>query len=373
MKMKSFPTATFVLFLSAIVSALFLCRMRKCDARVSGNPKSASPRQNSRKVLQSSAGDGPDQEGILQSNASDSIVLSSTELDSMLKNGAVGAVSFRVYDDSGTPVPDANVHLYFTQPEMDDPSGKIDGLTDDDGCFSAEEQSNWACVWTVSKDGFHSSRGKVLFTHLGSQEAVLRGRWTIRPIDVPVELKARSGAPLVHGIRRWNVLSFPTNSWTGFDCSVCDWVEPLGKGRIPHVSFRSETWGISPFQKEATPGYTNRLSLRIERGGFSVLRESGDSDSPFVSLLPEPLQTNQLTFTQARTRDKILEDGRLKNNEYIVFRSSTETDDGEVFHCGIIRRLDFSPGQLQLECFFNSEAGDLHIDGDIRSKKDFGR
>ena len=371
MKMKYFSASMFVLFLLAIVSTLFLCRMR--GAGVSGNPKSDSSRQNSRKDLQSFSEEIPYQEGVLEGDASDSIDMSSSELDSMLKNGAAGAVSFRVYDDSEKPVPGAKVHLYFTQPKMDDPSGKVDGLTDENGCFSAEGKSNWACVWTVSKDGFHSSRGKILFTHRGSQKAVRRGRWTIHPIDVPVELKTRSGASLIHGIRRWNVLFYPTNEWVGFDCSACDWVEPLGNGRIPHVSFRSESCGVSPFQKGATPGYTNRLSLRTERGGFSVLRESGDSDSPFVGLLPEPLQTNQLIFTQARTREKILEDGRLKNNEYIVFRSSTGTDDHEAFHCGIIRRLDFSPGELQLEYFFNAEAGDLRVDGDLRSKKDLGK
>lgn len=303
----------------------------------------------------------------------DLIDMSSRELKSMLKWGAVGAVSIRVFDESGTPVPDAKVLLYFTQPELDDPSGRVDGQTDSSGCFSAEGKSNWACSWTVSKEGFHSSHGTVLFTHRGSQKAVRRGRWTLRPIEVHVELKARSNARLVHGVRYWNILYYPTNSWTGFDFSVCDWVGPLGKGQTPHVSFLSESRGFSPFLKGGTCGYTNQLSIRVENGGLSILRESGDSDSPFVGKLPQTLQTNQLTFVLARTHDAILEDNRLKDDEYIVFRSLTYTGDGPASRCGIIRHLEFSPGELRLEYFFNPENGDDRIDGDIRSIQELGK
>ena len=301
------------------------------------------------------------------------IDMSSRELESMTKRGAVGAVSVRVFDELGSPVPDAKVNLYFTQPELDDPLGRVNGMTDSSGCFSAEGKSNWACNWIVSKEGFHSSRGKVLFTHRGSQEAVRRGRWTLRPIEVHVELKSLSNAHLVHGVRYLNLLYYPTNSWTGFDFSVCDWVEPIGKGQTSYVSFLSESWGVSPFLKGGTPGYTNKLSIRVENGGLSVLRESGDSDSPFVAETPPTLQTNQLAFILARTRDAILENTRLDDDEYIVFRTMTSTDDGNVSHCGIIRSLEFSPGELRLEYFFNPENGDNRIDGDVRSAKNLGK
>ena len=199
------------------------------------------------------------------------------------------------------------------------------------------------------------------------------GRWTIRPIDVRVELKRLSGARFVHGSRLWETLSFPTNEWVGFDFSVCDLVEPLGKGKTPHVFFFSESSGTPPWMDGATPAFTNWLTIRSENGGFCVFRETGDSDSPFRSVMPETPATNAIRFAYARSPDAILENSGLAEDEYIGFRTGTKGRLGLETHCGIIRRLGFSPGELEFEYFFNPEDGDSRIDADVRSKKDLGR
>ena len=145
-------------------------------------------------------------------------------IEQMERMGAKGAASIHVMDEEGNPICAANVRLGFTQPnpDLNWQAGIVEGKTDTRGLYGAERMSTWSCVWSVSKEGFHSSRGEVLFTHKGSRKAFLSGRWTDEPIVVDVRLKKISGARFVHGIRNWDIVSFPTNTWTGFDFIACD-------------------------------------------------------------------------------------------------------------------------------------------------------
>ena len=291
----------------------------------------------------------------------------------MEQYGAEGAIAIHAKDEMGKPVDCATVRLSFTQPDQDWHAGIVEGKTDEIGFFGAKRSSNWACIWSVSKDGYHSSHGKVLFTHKGSQRAFLKGQWTDEPIDIEVELKKVSGAKFVHGRRYDDIVFLPTNSWVGFDFTMCDLVEPHGFGKKPHVFFRSESYGVSPFCKGATPGYTNVLHIKVADGGLAVETEFGESQSPFISLTPSSLHTNLLTFVYARTKDAILEDNRPSEKDYIIFKTNVNTSDGTELFCGILRNMEFFPGQLRLEYFFNRNSGDMRLDADVSSALDIGK
>lgn len=283
----------------------------------------------------------------------------------MEQYGAKGAVSIRAIDEEGKPVKNAKVRLGFTQPDQNWRSGIVEGETDDAGFFDAERVSNWSCVWTVSKDGYHTSRGEILFTHKGSKRAFLDGRWTDSPIVVDVELKKASGVNLVHGKRYEDIVLLPTNSWIGFDFTTCDLVEPHGRGKLSHILFRSESDGVPPFCKGATPGYTNVLHVKVQKGGLEIATEFGESDSPFNSVAPSSFITNHLTFVRARTRKRVLEDNRLGEKDYIIFKTDISHAGSIETYYGIIRNLQFSPGQLRMEYFFNPVSGDLRLDADV--------
>jgi hypothetical protein len=291
----------------------------------------------------------------------------------MEQYGAEGAIAIHAKDEKGNPIGRASVRLDFTQPDQDWRAGIVEGETDEIGFFGAKRTSNWACIWSVSKDGYHSSRGKVLFTHKGSQRAFLKGQWTDEPIDVEVVLKKVSGAKFVHGRRYNDIVFLPTNSWVGFDFTMCDLVEPHGSGKNPHILLRSESDGVSPFCKGATPGYTNVLHIKVADGGLSVETEAGESQSPFISLVPSSLRTNLLTFVYARTKDAILIDNRPSEKDYIVFKTNLSTSDGTELFCGIIKNIEFFPGQLRLEYFFNRNSGDMRLDADESSPLDIGK
>ncbi len=298
------------------------------------------------------------------------------KIETMTRKGADGSVAFHVRDEIGKPIHRATLRLYFSQAREDDSAGRVEGITDWNGFFTATKRTNWSCTWVVSKEGYHSSRGTVLFTHQGNRKAFLEDRWTDTPIEVPVTLKERSDATIIHGKRLSipGTIQFPTNTWVGFDFSVCDLVEPLGTGKTSHMFFRSETDGVSPFESGATPGYTNILHLKIGTGGLAVFKTAGESDSPFLSETPATFDTNVLAFVRARTKDEILVDTWLKGkSEYIAFRTELEHEGQFTCFSGIIRNLRFSPGGLQLEYFFNTTSGDPRIDADVSSPVDFGK
>lgn len=291
----------------------------------------------------------------------------------MEQYGAEGAIAIHAKDEKGNPIGRASVRLDFTQPDQDWRAGIVEGETDEIGFFGAKRTSNWACIWSVSKDGYHSSRGKVLFTHKGSQRAFLKGQWTDEPIDVEVVLKKVSGAKFVHGRRYNDIVFLPTNSWVGFDFTMCDLVEPHGSGKNPHILLRSESDGVPLFCKGATFGYTNVLHIKVVDGGLSVKTETGESESPFVSSPPPSFETNQLKFVYARTKDRILEDSRLQKKNYIVFYTNISNNGEEGAFCGIIRNIEFSPGQLRLEYFFNQNPDDRRLDADVSAPLNIGK
>ncbi len=291
----------------------------------------------------------------------------------MERDGARGAVTIHVVDEEGNPISAAHVRLGFTQPDQNRRSGIVEGKTDDLGFYGAERTSNWSCSWTVSKEGFHTSRGTVLFTHRGSRKAFLDGRWTDEPIGVEVELKKVSGAQFTHGVRYDDIVFFPTNLWVGFDFKACDLVDPYGSGKLTHILFRSDLNGVPLFCKGAMLGYTNVLHVKVVDGGLSVETEIGESESPFVSHLPPAFETNQLKFVYARTKGRILEDSRPPKKHYIVFCTDMSNKGGEGAFCGIIRNIEFSPGQLRLEYFFNQNPDDRRLDADVSAPLNIGK
>lgn len=290
----------------------------------------------------------------------------------MGRYGAIGSAVLRVKDMDGNPVPDAEVHLYFTQSKENDPSGTVKGKTDVQGMFAATRKTNFACGWKVSKEGYHSSKGRIVFSSHFSEYSAKTGEWTKEPLEATVILKPKSSAKLLRGKRIFHDLKIPTNTWVGFDFIKCDSVAPYGQGQTAHIEFRSESCGHTTI---GDYGITNTLTIRTLDGGVAVFEEEPESFSPFMPVAPAEFNDTSLLFTYARTRNAILKNETLDKNKYIVFKTMVHemSDSGDGFHFGILRQLVFGPGYLQFEYFFNTEPGDRRIDGDVKHGWDLGR
>ena len=293
----------------------------------------------------------------------------------MERYGALGSVVLHVKDDNSEPIPNANVHLYFTQPKANDPKGRVEGVTDFQGTFSATKKTNYECIWKVSKDGYHTSSGSIKFSPYFSELSPATGKWTEKPIEVDVKLKAKSDAQLIHGDRIWHDLIIPTNTWVGFDFVNCDSIAPFGRGQTAHIEFKSKTWGLPPFAKGGTYGFTNTLEIQTLGGGLEILNEYMDSYSPFIATAPTTFKAKKLTFTYACTRDAVLEDKTLKKGRYIVFKTANSNLCEAAHDCyfGLLRQLEFSSDCIRFEYFYNPKSGDRRIDGDIRAQSLHGK
>ncbi len=289
----------------------------------------------------------------------------------LTRYGAVGSAVLHVNDINGNPVQDADVHLYFTQPTENDPTGTVRGNTDSQGVFAATRRTNFACKWKVSKEGYHSSQGCIMFSPYFSEYSATTGKWTEKPLEATVILKRKSSAKILRGKRIFHDLKFPTNTWVGFDFLECDSVAPYGQGRTAHIEFWAESCGHTAI---GDYGITNTLILRTPCGGVAVFEEDKETFSPFMPVAPSDFNATSLCFTYARTRNTILKNETLGRNKYIVFKTTVDRmptgEDG--CHYGIIRRLDYLPGHLQFEYFFNTEPDDRRIDGDIKHGWDLG-
>lgn len=238
--------------------------------------------------------------------------------------------------------------------------------------FAATRKTNFACGWKVSKEGYHSSKGRIMFSPHFSEYSATTGEWTEGPLEATVILKPKSNAKLLRGKRIFHDLKFPTNTWVGFDFVKCDSVAPYGQGQTAHIEFRSESCGHTAI---GDYGITNTLTIRTLDGGVAVFEEEPESFSPFMSVAPAEFNEASLCFTYARTRNAILKNETLDKNKYIVFKTMVHemSGDGDGSHFGILRQLAFWPGHLQFEYFFNTEPGDRRIDGDVKHGWDLGR
>ena len=372
---KPFAITCFAIVI-AVIALLLLVDGLTCNGNNAKVFTSSTPEQQRQWHDVDESGAGPVTTNgngrMAQPLANASLMLEKLNLE---RHGALGSVELHVKDAYGAPVSNANVHLYFTLPKANDPKGRVEGVTDFQGKFSATKKTNYECIWKVSKDGYHTSCGEVKFSPHFAELSPTTGKWTKGPIVVDVLLKTKSDAHLIHGDRLWHELKFPTNTWVGFDFIKCDCVSPYGKGQTSHIEFRSKSWGRPPFSKGGTYGFTNTLEIQTFEGGMAVADEEPYSSSPFHPIANMDLPGEQQIFTYARTKDAILRDARMKKATYLIFKTkcSDSASQNGAFHFGILRKIEFSPGRLRFEYFFNAEPEDRRIDGDIHSQSRHGK
>ena len=146
--------------------------------------------------------------------------------------GAKAKECFYVVDQDGNPVEEARIRgAFWTGGGINDYE-PLDGLTNTNGEYVAEGMSKYKLRYTVSKDGYYSTNGEVLYVGTWSVPAVKDGKWqpygtrrkvTLKSIINPMQQKVFPG-----GLHRVYIPVF--KEWLGFDLELFDWVSPYGKG-----------------------------------------------------------------------------------------------------------------------------------------------
>lgn len=134
----------------------------------------------------------------------------------------ISTVTFRVIDENGTRVPNANIlGTSYWRP------GKTKGLTDINGEFSYRDRVYTQISCVVEKPGYYRTGGEVWHW---------KGVENEHPTNTLVVVLKRIIDPVELTFRSFEALFLPRlNEPIAFDMEMGDWVEPDGKGRIKDV------------------------------------------------------------------------------------------------------------------------------------------
>jgi hypothetical protein len=204
-------------------------------------------------------------------------------------------VTLHAVDDSGQLVSGAKVGVGF-----DGPGGKYsgeNGVTGEDGSFSASGACLGKIQYSAKKTGYYSSHYHYNFKSMG----VFRWEpWNprlnvlLRKIENPVPMYARKPV---------RSIEIPvTDSDVGFDLLEFDWVSPYGKGVIADFIFRLERQGNKNSDFDAT--LTVRFSNKFD--GIQLYRESRNDGNEFYlpRFAPEGEYQKQLILREWRTTEE---------------------------------------------------------------------
>ncbi|MDD4018217.1 MAG: Ig-like domain-containing protein [Kiritimatiellae bacterium] len=253
------------------------------------------------------------------------------------KNGANAKVTLRVVDSRGNPVPDADVEVAFFHRG----SFPISGKTDEDGFFAAEHMSGADVHFYTSKKGYYNTQRNYWFYREGKPCAE-NGRWVPWNPTLEVVLKEKRN-PIPLPVQRVTCF-FPINTPVGFDCEKAQLVAPYGIGVCSDLIATVTGYYVAP------TNYSFHMELTSNIGGY--VRYKMDSYSQMWSVYEAPAfeefhQTLNVSVTYKY--DRLSEDTRFKDDDYLVFCSRVLKGEG-----GEIKNINY--GKIRNGLKFNIES-----------------
>jgi hypothetical protein len=271
--------------------------------------------------------------------------------------GEIMRLAIKVVDDQGVPVADANVRGYLNDPRKNDDGGKVyNSITDLDGICK-----DWGLVYTftecsVTKDGYYSSR---YHSRLKNDDKYV-------PDLTMVLKKIRNSSPMQ--VRSSDIILPGVGKYYPFDLDIGDWVEPYGNGKKPHVYI----YYLGHFKDL----FTGTSILRIKDGDGSAGLQIAEFDeySKFKSMYFAPTNnyTNVIEFVIQETKEEIIKDTKLKNNQYLIFKVQNSTNStmynyGKIYHpFKYGKNRDSGKYMLHFTYYYNPTPGDRNLEFDSK-------
>jgi hypothetical protein len=193
-------------------------------------------------------------------------------------------IETRVSDESGAPISNATVSVWFSKLKTNNPFDGQDtvgskGFSDATGNFSAISQTLGSCGVVAKKEGYYPSRVPIQLSKHKD------GKW--EPFHQVIEVMLRKKEmPIPMYAKRLNYFELPTtNSPVGYDLMAGDWVSPDGKGLVTDVVVTPER----EFQEGGSYRWKLTLQAAKEGDGFSPImpdQESPQSELRFPRTAP---------------------------------------------------------------------------------------
>lgn len=139
-------------------------------------------------------------------------------------------ITIRVVDETGTPVEGASTSINFEM--YPDQVKSFKGLTDTNGLFSAQEETDTNVSEVAEKDGYYKSSETHFFKALSSDQT------RYEPWDEVRTLVLRKIIDPKEGKKRGIGGAIPKlDEAIGADLMIGDWVAPFGKGVVSDLVF----------------------------------------------------------------------------------------------------------------------------------------
>ena len=285
--------------------------------------------------------------------ASDRLISDDFQAYRMLLNdfetkGALAAVTLRVIDENGNPVPDAHVLMSYSPPGGEKKRNTFSGTTDALGCFSSKGISCWDVFWHVQKAGYHSCWSNLVLRPFASVQGMKDGRWFREPFPATVVIRQKKEPHkmTVHDV----CLSLPPSGESiGFDLVAGVATPPHGNGKTCDVEFSALSY---PDERQMEGDWTSVVKISFfgcGNGGIVTLQdESCELDTPRDA--PKDGYSALLESKTCVSVGKYSTTGRIQPNEYIIFRI----------------RGDGKDGKEEGRCIFGKMKGDWYVNGPKR-------
>ena len=277
-------------------------------------------------------------------------------------DGALADVKIKVVDDMGEAVPDATISVtFYTSPQ------KVDvkrGKTDAGGCFSAKGLCIGEAHAWIRKDGYYETKIDPTFRVLPEKDAERLRKWSEGTVETMATLKKmRDPANLVFHYMEYK--KFPaTNEVVKLDLEMLDWCPPYGRGLHDDMHLVFDGWR----NPKDWYDFHEHLSISFPNCVDGFYRRTADVTSGFrygYSASTNEVYGKDLDFRFARVMSGVTNRVCLANDEYLVYRVRTQTNElGQVTHANYGRIGEGVSQQigLSMRSWFNSKDNDTNLE-----------
>lgn len=246
-------------------------------------------------------------------------------LSDVYLNGADAKILYRVVNDEGDPVANANVHIWFrtTHPKL-----IVEDLvvnTDSNGMFVAAHKTNDRLSCGIDKAGYYHTFDRVTFSDPRVYTCAIDGKWNPYGNTRTVILKKVKDPKVLVCLNKTKKYVIPVyDTWLAFDFERYQFVAPYGEGKNPDVllRFTLNNPARKDYHMKMDVSFTNMPyagAYLMKKDMFSDFKNVYHADTN-----ANYRQTFAYSFDRYPQKRPIVSE--LGEDEYLVFRTRTKID-----------------------------------------------
>ena len=280
-------------------------------------------------------------------------------------DNAIADVQLRIVDDEGSPVEGVSVTAAFYIGAT-----KTTGFTEvtkQNGIINAKYPCNGEFKVWARKTGYYDTVLKTTaFKTLTDKEVISLRKWSKDTVSIPVIIKKKKH-PIQLKINCLEYKKFPvTNEVFFLDLETCQWCPPFGNGK--HKDMKLFYEAIEHPEQGWAVSYWNKLTLSMPNvaDGFYRAKIEPFSKFPYAyDANTNAVFLKSLVLEIERKNDRMVKTDLLPGDEYLIFRTRTETNHlGQVTNANYGRigeKLNLAIG-LSMKSWFNPKSNDTNLE-----------